>query len=154
MLSGLTVLMLVTNELAVIVAILAIMRGGRLERVFGLLLLLNELFRAGLRRVATDGDDLGWLPFVLFAGAVVSVMAWTAVRHRSLWAGAVFVTYATQSGIAVATLAGPPRAHVGAEALLRMAGALCLGGAALRAWLGPPRKPPSGRDVDLLAAAR
>jgi hypothetical protein len=143
-------------RLGIVVVVLALIQGGRFERLVALLMSL----RGALNLLAPKWDwmDVGdWERLIAFQGVFLLIFLWLWWRCRHPWlatftllqAGSVLLEAWCALHLAPATEPTYQAVFFG----LSIAKSIVLGWAVLRRWIMPPRPLPGEHDLDLRQAA-
>lgn len=133
---------LAANELLFVIAVLALMRGGRLERPVGALLLLRNLFDF---LTSTHKADTSLASFLVFEGFFLGALVTLAARYQRLWMTTLTGLDAAWIGLGAFCIAADLRLSWSltvAMAAVSAARTICLAAGLYKVWVAPPRRPP------------
>lgn len=143
-------------RLGIFVVVLALLQGGRSERLIAVLLTL----RGALNLLAPRWEWHNihdWERLILFQSAFLAAFAWIAWRRRAGWLTALVILQAGSVGLEVYCASHLTSSHPMLPAFyaLDLAKSLLLAWAVARRYLAHPIRPPAAgeRDTDLLRAA-
>lgn len=143
-------------RLAVITVVLALIFGGRAERLTALVFLV----RGFLNLLAPKWDWMDvtdWDRLIAFQAVFVAILVWLLWRHRRGWLLAIVLlqcfTVGLEAWCAFHLSPATESAYRAAFIVLAVARSSVLAWAVLRFWVVPPRAAPATGDIDLYEAA-
>jgi drug/metabolite transporter (DMT)-like permease len=143
-------------RLGIVVVVLALIQGGRWERLVALLMTVRGVLN--LMAPKWDWMDANdWRRLMAFQGVFLLIFLWLLWRHRRPWllafvllqAGSVLLEGWCSFHLSTRT----ETAYTAIFFALAIAKSLVLGWAVLRRWITPPRPLPGQDDPDLYAVA-
>ena len=144
-------------RLGIVVVVLALIRGGRYERLVALLFAV----RGVLNFLAPKWDWLDpsdWYRLLAFQAAFLLILLWLVWRHRRGWLAAIVLLHAASVALeawcALHVTSAREQVFMPIFFSLAVAKSLVLAWAVIQYWIAPPRPLPTGEDPDLYEEAR